>query len=105
MLGLYHQFIDPEIWKKLNETMNGKLKKDLILPDYIQWGKTDRRVNDLMRFDFMRSSVDTSKFNIVILLTKLNPIFSVDWLLNNTNLNIMIYNNQLDAISPVTGIQ
>ncbi|KAL7635558.1 UNVERIFIED_CONTAM: hypothetical protein RMT77_014627 [Armadillidium vulgare] len=72
--------------KELSKLMNGPMKKMLRLPNNITWSSQSSLVFRALEDDFMRPATVT-----------------VEKLLNETTLDIMIYNGQLDLIVPSMG--
>jgi len=70
----------------LSNLMNGQIKKQLNIPDNVVWGKQSDDVFTYLEGDFMLPVVD-----------------QVDWLLNNTNLSVVVYTGQLDLIVDTVG--
>jgi len=81
MLGKLHD--DP-----LNMLMNGKLKEKLGIPDHVKWGGQSNDVFRTQSEDFMK------------------PVVSiVDDLIQNTDLQVVVYTGQLDLIVDTIGTE
>jgi len=68
--------------------MNGPIRKKLgVIPPQVHWASESAEVFEYQRGDFMRPVID-----------------AVDSLLNNTTLQVVIYNGQLDLICDTAGV-
>uniref|UniRef100_A0A8C3J1G6 Carboxypeptidase n=1 Tax=Calidris pygmaea TaxID=425635 RepID=A0A8C3J1G6_9CHAR len=85
-LRLYQRHVKNMHKESLNELMNGPIRKKLkIIPDCVKWGGQSRDVFENMAEDFMKPVVDI-----------------VDQLLA-ANVNVTVYNGQLDLIVDTMG--
>uniref|UniRef100_A0A8B9FTQ5 Serine carboxypeptidase 1 n=1 Tax=Amazona collaria TaxID=241587 RepID=A0A8B9FTQ5_9PSIT len=86
LTGLYQRHVRNMHRDSLNELMNGPIRKKLkIIPDCVKWGGQSREVFENMAEDFMRPVIDI-----------------VDQLLA-ANVNVTVYNGQLDLIVDTMG--
>ncbi|KAL7989711.1 hypothetical protein Chor_012377 [Crotalus horridus] len=85
-LKLFQRHVQNQIKDKLNDLMNGPIRKKLkIIPDHVKWGGQSAGVFMNMAEDFMKNAIDI-----------------VDSLLE-ANVNVTVYNGQLDLIVPTMG--
>ncbi|XP_070793887.1 retinoid-inducible serine carboxypeptidase [Pituophis catenifer annectens] len=85
-LKLFQRHVKNQIKDKLNDLMNGPIRKKLkIIPDHVKWGGQSTGVFMNMAEDFMKNAIDI-----------------VDKLLE-ANVNVTVYNGQLDLIVPTIG--
>ncbi|KAG8129362.1 hypothetical protein E2320_016063 [Naja naja] len=83
---LFQHHVKNQMKDKLNDLMNGPIRKKLkIIPDYVKWGGQSADVFMNMAEDFMKNAIDI-----------------VDSLLE-ANVNVTVYNGQLDLIVPTIG--
>ncbi|XP_074745260.1 retinoid-inducible serine carboxypeptidase isoform X4 [Strix uralensis] len=86
LIGLYQRHVKNMHKDSLNELMNGPIRKKLkIIPDCVKWGGQSRKVFENMAEDFMKPVIDI-----------------VDQLLA-ANVNVTVYNGQLDLIVDTMG--
>uniref|UniRef100_A0A8V5H5C1 Carboxypeptidase n=1 Tax=Melopsittacus undulatus TaxID=13146 RepID=A0A8V5H5C1_MELUD len=86
LTGLYQRHVRNMHKNSLNELMNGPIRKKLkIIPDCVKWGGQSKEVFENMAEDFMRPVIDI-----------------VDQLLA-ANVNVTVYNGQLDLIVDTMG--
>ena len=98
--------VSPELMTSnmdLGSLMNGPIKQKLkIIPQNVTWGGQASDVFLNLKGDFMRPILDTSW-----IISKNNSFFAnflVDSILNETNLQYIIYQGQLDLICDTAGI-
>ncbi|XP_053151475.1 retinoid-inducible serine carboxypeptidase isoform X2 [Hemicordylus capensis] len=85
-LNLFQRHVQRQSEDKLSDLMNGPIRKKLkIIPDHVKWGGQAQDVFSHMTEDFMKHAIDI-----------------VDDLLA-ANINVTVYNGQLDLIVPTMG--
>lgn len=86
LMRLYQRHVRKMHQNSLDELMNGPIRKKLmIIPDCVKWGGQSRQVFENMAEDFMKPVIDI-----------------VDQLLA-ANVNVTVYNGQLDLIVDTMG--
>ncbi|XP_072847045.2 retinoid-inducible serine carboxypeptidase isoform X1 [Pogona vitticeps] len=86
LIKLFQRHVQYQNKDKLSDLMNGPIRKKLkIIPDHVKWGGQSENVFMNMAGDFMKHVIDT-----------------VDELLE-ANVNVTVYNGQLDLIVPTMG--
>ncbi|ETE69189.1 Retinoid-inducible serine carboxypeptidase, partial [Ophiophagus hannah] len=86
VIKLFQRHVKNQIKDKLDDLMNGPIRKKLkIIPDHVKWGGQSTGVFMNMAEDFMKNAIDI-----------------VDSLLE-ANVNVTVYNGQLDLIVPTIG--
>ena len=72
----------------LDDLMNGPMKKQLNIPEHVSWGSQSGEVFSQLAGDFMNPVID-----------------DVEYLLNNTDLKVVVYTGQLDLIVDTIGTE
>lgn len=86
---LHDRHVKPMEEDNLSDLMNGPIRKKLkIIPDDVQWGGQSAEVFQYQSGDFMRDVIGT-----------------VNDLINNTTLKVVVYSGQLDLICDVLGTE
>ncbi|KAJ6656415.1 hypothetical protein lerEdw1_003703, partial [Lerista edwardsae] len=86
LLNLFQRHVQSQGKDKLSDLMNGPIRKKLkVIPDDVKWGGQSQEVFSQMSGDFMRNVIDI-----------------VDDLLK-ANVNVTVYNGQLDLIVSTIG--